>query len=146
MASTGARSDPALAFRFAVAIDDLPVGGFTECSGLQLDTEIKDYEEGGLNTHVRKFPTRTKQANITLKRGIVDRLVWDWYFDVTQGRMRVRDGAVLVREPSGERVVAEWRFHAAFPCKWTGPDLNAGQNSVAVETFELCHEGLERRS
>jgi hypothetical protein len=26
-----------------------------------------------------------------------------------------------------------------------GPDLNATQNSVAVETLELCHQGIERR-
>jgi hypothetical protein len=32
---------------------------------------VQDYNEGGLNAFVRKFPGRTKQSNITLKRGIV---------------------------------------------------------------------------
>ena len=146
MARTAARQDPALGFRFEVTLDDLPVAAFSECSGLQLETEVHEYQEGGLNTHVRKFPTRTKQANITLKRGVVDRALWDWYFDTTEGRIVLRDGSIAIRDPSGERVLAEWQFRQAFPCKWVGPDLNATQNAVAVESFELCPERLERRT
>ncbi len=145
MPSTASRDDPFLAFRFEITLDDLAVGGFQECSGLQLETEIKEYSEGGLNATLRKFPTRTKQSNITLKRGIVDRALWDWYYDLTQGTVRFRNGSIIVRDPAGEAVVLEWQFRAAFPTKWTGPDLNALQGQVAVETFELCHQGLERR-
>jgi phage tail-like protein len=145
MPETGTRNDPFLAFRFEITLDDLSGGGFSECAGLQLETEVQEYVEGGLNTHVRKFPTRTKQVNLTLKRGIVDRALWDWYYDLTQGRVRFRNGAILVRDPSGGQVVMEWQFRRAFPCKWLGPDLNATQSNVAVETLELCHHGLERR-
>jgi phage tail-like protein len=146
VAETGARSDPAASFRFEVTIDELAPGGFSECTGLQLETEVQDYVEGGQNEYVHKFPTRTKQSNLTFKRGIVDRALWDWYFDTTQGRIRLRDGTIAIRDPSGERVLAEWQFRGAFPCKWTGPDLNATQTAVAVETFELCHQRLERRT
>jgi phage tail-like protein len=145
MAETGARNDPFLAFRFEVKLDDLSVGGFSECAGLQLETEVQDYAEGGLNTHVRKFPGRTKQTNITLKRGVVDRELWDWCYDLSQGQVRFRNGSILVRDPSGGQVVMEWQFRQAFPCKWLGPELNATQSNVAVETLELCHQGLERR-
>ena len=145
MADTGARNDPFPAFRFEVRLDDLPVAGFSECTGLRLETDVQEYTEGGLNSTVRKFPTRTKQANIVLKRGIVDRVLWDWYFDLTQGIVDPKNGSILVRDPSGERVVMEWHIREAFPCKWSGPDLNATQNSVAVETLELCHQGLERQ-
>jgi phage tail-like protein len=41
--------------------------------------------------------------------------------------------------------VAEWRFKEAFPAKWLGPELNATQSQVAVETVELCHHGLVRQ-
>jgi phage tail-like protein len=144
MAETGARNDPYFAFRFEVVFDDITVGGFSECSGLQLETDVFDYNEGGLNTHVRKFVTRTKQTNLTRKRGIVDRVMWDWYYDLTRGDIRFRNGSVVVRDPSGDNVVMEWQFRDAFPCKWMGPELNATQNSVAIETLEICHQGLER--
>jgi phage tail-like protein len=52
---------------------------------------------------------------------------------------------VTIRDPAGVDVLAEWQFREAFPTKWQGPDLNATQNSVAVETLELCHQGLERQ-
>jgi phage tail-like protein len=145
MAETGARQDPFPAFRFEIRLDDLPAGGFSECSGLQLETEVHDQPVGGLNTHVLKFPTRTKQSNITLKRGIVNRVLWDWYYQLTQGEITFRDGSILVYEPSGSETVAKWEFERAFPCKWQGPELNATQNNVAVETLELCHHGLKRQ-
>ena len=145
MAETASRKDPFLAFRFEVRLDDMPVGGFSECSGIQMETEVHDYPEGGLNTHILKFPTRTKQTNITLKRGIVDRTLWDWYDNLVQGQIEFRSGSIAVHDPSGEKDVLRWEFDRAFPSKWTGPDLNATQNNVAVETLELCHHGLKRK-
>jgi len=145
MASTGARHDPILAFRFEVTLDNLAVAGFSECSGLQLETEFQDYPEGGVNDFLRKFPSRSKQANITLKRGIVDRLMWDWYDQHTAGNVQYRNGSISVRESSGADIVLEWQFRNALPCKWVGPDLNAGQSAVAVEVLELCHQGLVRQ-
>ena len=146
MAKTGDRQDPFVAFRFEVRLDDISSGGFSECSGLQLETEVEDYAEGGLNTHLRRFPGRTKQSNLTLKRGIVDRELHDWYVRLAQeGSVEFKSGSILVHDPSGGPVTMEWQFYRAFPCKWNGPDLNATQSSVAVETLELCHHGLIRR-
>jgi phage tail-like protein len=146
VARTAERHDPALGFRFEVTLGGQSAGGFSECTGLQLETEVHDYAEGGLNTHVHKLPTRTKQTNLTLKRGVVDRQLWEWYAEIIQGQFSQRTGAVLVHDPSGAQVLAEWEFLEAFPCKWVGPDLNATQGSVAVETFELCHQGLNRKT
>jgi phage tail-like protein len=144
MAESGDRRDPYLAFRFEVRLDSLAVAGFSECSGLQLEIEVQDYPEGGMNTFVRKFPGRVKQTNITLKRGIVDREMWDWYYDLTQGRLTMRNGSVRIRDPANEQIQVEWHFRDAFPCKWVGPDLNASQSNVAIESVEICHQGLER--
>ncbi len=143
MAETGKRHDPFPAFRFEVTLDDEPAGGFSECTGLQLETEVQDYQEGGLNEFVRKFPTRVKQSNLVLKRGIVDRRLWDWYYALAEGKVDLRGGSILVRDPAGDEVLVRWEFVDAFPCKWQGPDLNATQNNVAVETLELCHQGLK---
>lgn len=144
MAQPSSRNDPFPAFRFEVKLDEMPPAGFSEVSGLQLEIEVEDYNEGGQNSFVHKLPGRTKQTNLTLKRGIVDRSLWDWYYDLTQGKMKFRGGSIVVREPSGGQVAMEWHFERAFPAKWVGPELNATQNNVAVETLELCHHGLKR--
>lgn len=143
MAETAGRSDPFLAFRYEVQFDDLAVAGFSEVSGLMLETEVQEHAEGGLNTHVRKFPGRTKQVNLVFKRGIVGRELWQWFWDQTQGVVRRRSGSIVVKDPAGAEDVLTFQFRDAFPAKWQGPELNAGQSTVAVETLELCHEGLE---
>ena len=143
MPQTGDRKDPLIAFRYRITITGLAVGGFSECSGLQLETEPFEYAEGGRNAYMRKFPTRTKQSNIILKRGIVDRALWDWYWDVTQGKITRRGGTIEIQDLGGSEALMSWEFSRAFPIKWIGPALNATQNSVAIETFELVHEGLE---
>jgi phage tail-like protein len=145
VAETGARTDPALSFRFEVRLIGLPPGGFAECSGLGLETEVAEYAEGGLNDRMHKFATRTKQSPLVLRKGIVDRALWDWFFDFSLGRAQFRDGTVIIRDEAGRGTAAEWRLSQAFPSKWTGPDLNATQSAVAVETLELTHSGLERR-
>lgn len=143
MAETGKRTDPFLAFRYEVQLDDLAVAGFSEISGLALETEVQDYPEGGLNSHLKKFPGRSKQTNLVLKRGIVGRDLWQWYWDLTQGTVKRRSGSIVVKDPAGSDDVLTFQFRDAFPVKWQGPELNAGQSAVAVETLELTHEGLE---
>jgi phage tail-like protein len=145
MPNAGARNDPFPAFRFTVTFDDLPPGGFSDCGGLQMETEVHDFSEGGLNTHTWKFATRSKQANLTLKRGIVNKVLWDWYHDITIGKMKFRNGTITVLDSSGKQPLLEFQVSKAFPVKWVGPELNAAQNNLAVESVEFAHQGLERR-
>jgi phage tail-like protein len=145
MAETGSRPDPVPAFRFRVTLDDMAPAGFSDCSGLQVETEVHEYAEGGVNTNLLRFATRSKHAPLTLKRGIVDRALWAWHDDLVQGRVRRRNGTIAVFDTAGQQVVAEWQFLAAFPSRWVGPELAAGQSAVAIETLELSHQGLVRR-
>ena len=144
MAQVGARRDPFPAFRFEIQLDNLSVGGFSHCAGLQLKTKVFNYREGGLNTHTRKFFTRIEQADITLTRGIVDRQLWDWYWELMQGRLALRNGTILIYDAAGQTVEQAWHFFQAFPGQWIGPELDARQNNVAVETLVLCHQGLRQ--
>jgi phage tail-like protein len=144
MADTGKRVDPIPAFRFTVRFDNVPPGGFSDCSGLQIETEVQDYHEGGVNTHTWKFVTRSKQQNVVLKRGIVDRVMWSWYQSIARGDMQFRNGTISVQDPSGSDEVIEFQLVQAFPVKWVMADLSASQNNLAVETVEFAHQGFER--
>ncbi|HEY8147689.1 MAG TPA: phage tail protein [Vicinamibacteria bacterium] len=145
MPDTGARFDPVPAFRFTVTFDDLPQGGFSDCSGLQSETEVQEYAEGGLNTHTWRFPGRTKQGNVTFKRGIVNKVLWDWHHAIANGDFKSRNCTVLVHDPSGSQDVLEFQLMDAFPAKWIGPELAAGQNNLAIETLEVAHQGMTRK-
>ena len=145
MSKTGARLDPAPSFRFTVAFEDLPPGGFSDCTGLQSETEVQEYAEGGLNTHTWRLPGRSKQSNVTLKRGLVNKVLWDWYDAVRTGRFKARNASILVHDQSGSDDLLEFQLIDAFPVKWIGPELAAGQNNLAIETLELAHQGLMRK-
>ena len=145
MPNSGARNDPFSAFRFLVAFDDVSKGGFSSCSGLQMETEVQDFVEGGVNSHSWKFVTRSKQTNLTLKRGIVNKVLWDWYYDITVGKMKFQNVTIAVLDSAGAQPVIEFQLLQAFPVKWIGPELDAAQNNLAVETLELAHQGLLRR-
>src|SRR3546814_20357507 len=101
MAETGDRTDPIQAFRFTVSFDDLPVAGFTEVSGLDVEIEILEHVEGGLNDHVHRLPTRAQTGTLPLKRGIVDRRAWDWCRDTVQVRIVRRRGPTPPRQRKG---------------------------------------------
>lgn len=140
MPETGSRQDPFPAFRFKVDIGGL-VGGFSECGGLTMETEVFEYPEGGTNDYVHKLPTRFKQGNLTLKRGVVDGKFWQWYAKTLPGKEKPRNGSIQQLDERGT-VVMTWRIDRAYPRKVEGPSFNAGQSGVSVESMELCHHGL----
>lgn len=141
--AAGARKDPFISFRFEVRVDSMTLGGFNGCSGLDVENDVKTYEEGGRHDYVHKFPGRTKHGNITLKRGVIDSKLWKWCQDLANGTVKYRNGSILVYDPSGSDVEMEIQFRKAFPVKWSGPELDAENGKVAMESLELAHHGLQ---
>jgi phage tail-like protein len=141
----GIRNDPYLAVNFLIEIEGLVVGGFSEVTGLQIETVIETYREGGVNEYEHKLagPTRYP-SNLILKRGLTDiEALWSWHQDVTQGKIARKNGTIYLLDR--QRLPAMWwDFTEAYPVKWTGPDLRADSNTVAVETVELVHRGISK--
>ncbi len=120
------------------------VAGFSSCTGLQINTEIYEYKEGGLNSYVHKFVTNTSHSNIVLKRGITFTTdLWEWHQNVASGKIVRKNGAIIVQNDMGIPT-AVWSFTNALPLRLSGPELDAIQSKTALETLELSHEGLER--
>jgi phage tail-like protein len=140
----GVRLNPFRAFNFFVEIEGILAGGFSECSGLQVETETKDYPEGGLNDYVHHFRGRTIYQPLVLKHGLsmIDGL-WRWHQDVIQGTVERKNGTIYLLNRM-HLPVMWWDFKGSFPTKWTGPDLRADSNSIAFESVTLAHQGLSR--
>lgn len=138
----GDRQDPFAAFNFWVEIYGLVVGGFSEVSGLQAETETEDYHEGGVNSFVHKLPKATKYPNLVLKRGITDaRELWGWYQTTVYGQITRLNGSIILCDSTGNERW-RWNFNQAYPVKWVGADFKGDSNTIAVETLELAHNGL----
>lgn len=128
------------------AIQHVALGGFSECSGLETSQKIEEYNEGGRNSEVLKFPGRVSWNNIVLKRGVTSNTdLWNWYYSFVEGRGKRRDG-VIVLQNDLHSPVNIWNFKRGLPAKWTGPSMNASQSNVAIEAIEIAHEGLVQMS
>ena len=113
-----------------------------ECSGLEIETEVFEYQEGGLNDYVHRLPGRTKFSNITLKRGITtDKDLWQWYSRVMRGQVERKNVSVILYNSQGNPVM-RWNFVDAYPIKWVGPAFKADANAIAIETLQFAHRGL----
>jgi phage tail-like protein len=146
-------SRPFTAFHYYVEIQSVTEAVFSECTGLQVETEVYEYKEGGHNTHVHRLPGRAKAGNITLKRGIArpttqasgpwDGVLWKWYCQILQGQIVRHNFSILLIDPGAGQEVARWNVYDAYPIKWIGPTLKSSDNAAAIETLELAHRGLQ---
>src|SRR5512132_3854901 len=140
---TGARNDPFRQFNFVIDIEGVGSGAFSEVSGLDTETDPVEYREGNEDITVRKLPGLRTHPNITLKRGFTkDRGLWDWRKTVMDGKTQRKSGSIVLLNEAREEAL-RWNFREGWPCKLQGPPLNAKTNEVAIETLEICHEGLE---
>jgi phage tail-like protein len=141
----GVRADPYLGFNFLVEIEGILAGGFSECSGLQVETETFEYREGGQNEYAHRFAGPTKYPPLILKHGLtpIDGL-WAWHQEVALSQKVSRRNGTIYLLNKQQVPVLWWDFKEAFPVKWTGPELRADSSSVAIESVELSHRGLSR--
>jgi phage tail-like protein len=125
-------------------------GAFQECSGLEVEMDVQEYQEGGRNDGVIRRVGRAKYTNLILKRGMfypssgtVNRDLWNWFQGVVAGERPVPryDGIIEVMSV-GDRVAATWVFDRGLPAKIRGPELNARTGEIAIEELHIAHEGL----
>lgn len=145
---TAQRVDPFATYKFCVEIEGIKEAEFTECSGLEVTTDVFEYQEGGLNQYSHKLPGRTKYSNITLKKGFANsNKLYLWYkemgdkllagteFTSKKVTITLRSTAVLDQE-------MVWTLNDAFPVKWVGPAFKVGEAAISIETLEFAHHGI----
>jgi len=143
------RDDPYAGYNFEILINGISddgaavKGSFSEASGLEVEVTPIEYRNGSEDITVRKIPGLKKYTNITLKRGVIgDLALWNWILDAMNGQVFRTEGAILLLDESRTEVM-RWTFKRGWPCKYTGPSFNAKNNEIAMETLEICHEGLD---
>ena len=123
------------------------MGGFSQVSGLQSEIQMTPYREGGLNGYAHQLPGPTTYPPLVLTHGLTAQdTLWRWYHEVSQGRIRRKNGTIMLLDRQ-QSPVSWWNFYRAFPVKWVGPQLDASQATmVAVEQIELVHAGLSKHA
>ena len=143
-----ARTDPLVGFHFAIEIQGIVTGYFTECSGIGSEHEVIEHKvvDSRGRELIQKIPGRLKWESVTLNRGITDNMdIWDWRQLVIDGKVdeaRKNGSIVMFDQELQER--ARWNFENAWPVKVTGPSVKADSNEFGIEELVITHEGLSR--
>ena len=134
---------PLVKFHFQVEWGGTKIG-FTEVSGLDVETEVVEYREGNSPEYSKiKMPGMQKFSNLTLKRGTFksDNEYFAWWNTVKLNTIERRDITISLLNEEHEPVVT-WKVKNAWPTKIQSTDLKADGNEVAIESMEIVHEGL----
>lgn len=130
--------------RFYIFIGSEAQALFTELSGLQVETEVYEYAEGGNNGFVHQLPGRTRVGRLTLKQGMTTtNTLFLWYMDIAYGKKVDRRNVSVAFYSEAGTELRRWNFINAYPVRWVGPQLEAGSSATAIETLELAHDGLQ---
>jgi phage tail-like protein len=140
-------NDPFSSYNFLSESGGLIQAGFSECTGLNSETNVIEYREGSDDTTMRKLSGLSKFGKVTLKRGVaVGQQIFEWRRMVTEPsddperEPRRNISIILLDEKRTEQV--RFNLKNAWPSKWTGPDFKAAANEIAIEQLEICHEGV----
>ena len=135
-----------LSYRFVVMVNYTPYGVFTECELPAISWETFSIKEGGQNDYVHQLLGRSTESSMTLKNGVGASLFISWFLLVMEGKFHIptmglrRNVTVTLLNPLKIPVMT-WHIADAFPVEWIGPQLNTGENSVAIQTMKLACGG-----
>lgn len=126
--------------------------GFTEVSGLDVETEMIEFRYGSSKKFSKtRQPGLQKYSNITLKRGTFKSNddFYTWWKETVKFEEGNKTGSIYRRtitisllDETGKDIVI-WKVQNAWPIKVQSTDLKADGNDIAIESIELVHEGLE---
>jgi len=151
------RFDPYKNYRFLVyfGISTTAVAAVSKVTALKRSSDPIDYREGG-NAIILKGLGRMKYEPITMERGITfDSDFEDWanaaqVLDSGSPSTSLKDlrkeiRIVLLNEAA--QPVHQYKVHRCWVSEFQAlPDLDAGQNAVAIEHIKIENEGWERDS
>lgn len=135
----------------AAAGDSFTDGAFQDVTGLEMELDITELQEGGRNDGVIRQVGRAKYVPLVLKRGMfaspqgrLNREIWTWLQDIAGGRRPLRryDGVIEIWGAGEDEVLATWQFERGVPQRVRGPELNARTGEIAIEELHIAHEGL----
>jgi phage tail-like protein len=142
-----------MSMRFRVSVDGINLGSWATCAGLSVEFKNKRIAEGGNYEYSVILPDRVEYKTVTLRRAMsaqesaivqqwLTGVVSGWYNAASPRDFGPRTAEIELFDASGKTVVATWTLRNVFPARWSGPDLDATGNKIAIEALELVHEGF----
>ena len=136
--ATGTIAETLPQLTFLVEISGVTIGQFSECSGLSVEYDVMEYAEGGNNDYVHRLRGRARYPTISLRRGVTSQdALLKWFFDGPQA-----DQLTIKLLDESASPIRTFGFASPIPIRWSGPDMAAGANGMAMESLEIGHSGM----
>lgn len=128
------------AYYFNVEIDGIQTDRFFSVEGIEVEADVYEIEEGGLNVSTHKYVSRNRYPNLVLKKGVnSNNELIKWYQSNQTGPLVRKTLTVKLMHPSG-REIGRWDFYRAFPCRWKVQTLDVQDKTFPVEIIEIAHD------
>lgn len=134
---------PLAKYNFEVEMDGFSRIGFTEVSGLDIETEVIEYREGAFAEPSKvQLPGMKKYGTVTCKRGMVrgDNEIYEWFQTILDPTNR-RDVQITLLDEMREPVFV-WVVSNAFVTKIASTDMKADGNEIAIESMEFKGDSI----
>lgn len=128
--------DPVPGYRFVIFLNGL-IMGFQKVTGMSREIETEVYREGGLNTEVHIFPKACGGERVLrMEKGTYSggRHIFCLAGERLEGVLN------LVVTGSLGNPLKSYIFTGLLVKKWEVGELSAEQNSVLIDSFEVCYE------
>ena len=117
---------------FQVLIGDRELG-FSQVGPLTSETDLNAPPDRAAH----RFQT------VVLRRALTGSTeLYRWRRLIIDGKDDRRDVTISQLATPGGAVVSSWRLVQAWPCRWSGPALDALSGSIACEEIELTFQDL----
>lgn len=123
---------------------------FTEVSGLSVEMQTEEIEEGGANCYKHHVPKEYKYSQLTCKRALIpfsNSSLTLWVDNILNGNsvseIVPHDANLSLKSALGIPL-ASWSLQGLFPVKWSISDFNAMKNELVIETFVFSYKRLTR--
>jgi phage tail-like protein len=139
--------DPIASYAFHVEIQGITIAQFKEVDGLTISVGVIEHRANKLTGQpiMKKLPGAVKFDDIVLSRGKVnDAAFWTWIKQVQDGHIddARKDGSIVLFD-YGRLEVSRFNFKQGWPSKVEVGKLQAGADTVLLETVTVTHEHLE---
>ena len=120
-------------------------GSFQEVSGLSVTITPLEVKEGGENRFSHRLPQRPKYGNLVLRRGMLTGSPLIRWVQTSINLFSFKPVAVVVSLMNANRgLVASWQFVNAYPVALKMSEFKAQENTIALETLELCYDYFQQ--
>jgi phage tail-like protein len=149
------RFDPYKTFKFRIRWDGKYVAGLSKMTALKRTTKMIEHREAGDSSTSRKSPGRTTYDAITLSRGVTHDLEFEkwankvWNHGAGLGSEASlkdfrKDLIIEVYNEAGQLAIA-YKVYRCWVSEYQAlPELDAGADTIAIQTIKLEIEGWER--